>query len=138
MLTLSIALLVALQEAPVANEPAAPAAPAVPAAPVAPAAAISPELASVRFCTSVMMLAQGLAAEQAGPQSSNAMMAQSMVDLFQNERRRLGDSDDAAIEAQRADLMQRAIAAGGPAALTDERARFESECMPFIMNGRSG
>lgn len=132
MLTLALILSVAMQDVPAVSE-ATPPPPAVEAA-----APVSAEVTSIRFCTAVMMLAQGMAAEQAGPDSGNAMMAQSMVDLFQNERSRLNDTDDAAIETLRAELIERATAAGGPAGLTAERARFEAECLPFIMRGRGG
>jgi hypothetical protein len=128
MLHLSLLAALLIQAAPAETQ-------APTEAPAAPAAATTPTQ-DVRFCIAAVETAAAMMRAQGGETAMQAAFLEGAVPTLQRERAGLGDTDEAALEAERARV--RAVLANGPNSAPAERERFMSTCMSRLQAAFGG
>jgi hypothetical protein len=119
-----LAGLLLLQAAPTIPPPATPAAPA------------PTQVEDVRFCIAAVEAVAAMMRAQGSETAMQAAFLEGAVPTLQGERTQLGDTDDAALDAERARL--RGAMAGGSDAAPTERERFMRACMPRLRTAMGG
>jgi hypothetical protein len=112
---------------------AAPATP--PSAPATPAPATTP-VQDVRFCIAAVETAVTMMRAQGGDTAMQAAFLEGTITTLQRERSSLGDTDEAALEAERTRV--RGALANGPDGAPGERDRFMATCMPRLRAAMGG
>jgi hypothetical protein len=124
MLNAVLAGLLLIQAAPTTPPPAAPA----PATPT--------PVEDIRFCIAATETAAAMMRAQGGDTAMQAAFLEGVVPALQRERAGLGDTDEAALEAER--VRVRGLLANGPDAAPSERERFMNTCVPRLRAAMGG